>query len=259
MQYNHILYEIKDKVALITLNREDVLNSFNSQMALELQHALDSSDFDSQIRAILITGKGRAFSAGQDLDEAISGQFEVAEIVRNHYNPIIYKLRHIEKPIIAAVNGVAAGAGANIAFACDIVIASETSSFIQSFSKIGLIPDSGGTYILPRLVGMAKATAMAFLAEKISAAEAEKMGLIYRVVEPDDTLNTAMSIALKLSQMPTKGLGLTKRAFNKSMRHTLEEQLKYEEELQTLAGKTYDYKEGVSAFIEKRKPEFKGE
>ncbi|MEQ8522670.1 MAG: enoyl-CoA hydratase-related protein, partial [Vicingaceae bacterium] len=241
--------------------RPDVLNSFNREMALALQGVLAECDQNENVRAIFITGNGRAFCAGQDLEEAISEKGpELKRIVKEHYNPIIALLRHIEKPIICYVNGVAAGAGANIALACDIVYAAENASFIQAFSKIGLIPDSGGTFTLPRLIGWQKASALMMLGDKIAAADAERMGMIYKVLSPGDEITEieAYQSAVKLSNMPTVGLGLTKRALNSSLNQNLQDQLDTEEKLQTLAGSTEDYKEGVNAFLEKRKPVFKG-
>ena len=255
-----IIFEIKGNVAWITLNRPKVFNSFNREMALTLQKHLDECETNAQIRCIVIKGEGKAFCAGQDLAEAIDPNGpELSKIVSEHYNPIIERLRKIEKPIIAGINGVAAGAGANIAFACDITIATESASFIQAFSKIGLIPDSGGTYTLPRLVGFAKASALMMTGEKVSAADAEKMGMIYKWVPDADFTSELEKSANYIGAMPTKGLGLTKRALNKAMTNDLTTQLALEDELQTEAGKSYDYNEGVQAFLDKRKPEFKGE
>ena len=252
--------EIKSNYAIIFLNRPDVLNSFNREMALELQAKLDEYENNKNIRAILVTGDGRAFCAGQDLAEAIADDAPtIDKIVREHYNPIVKKIRNIEKPIVCAVNGVAAGAGANIALACDIVIASDKASFIQSFSNIGLIPDSGGTFFLPRLVGLQRATAMMFLADKISAAQALEFGMIYKVVEAEQLMQEAEKLVAHLASMPTKGFGLTKRALNKSFTNDLNAQLDLEEELQAAAANTYDNKEGINAFLEKRKAQFKGE
>jgi 2-(1,2-epoxy-1,2-dihydrophenyl)acetyl-CoA isomerase len=260
MEYKHILFSIKENIARISLNRPDVLNSFNREMASELQNALDKCADESSVRAIYFTGEGRAFCAGQDLSEAIGNDAPpIAQIVRNTYNPIIWKIRSLEKPVVCAVNGVAAGAGANIAIACDIVVAATSASFIQSFSKIGLIPDSAGTYFLTRLVGLQRATALMMLGDKISAQKALEFGMIYKVSEDDKLVDEAMSIARQLSQMPTRGLGLTKRALNLGLNNSLEIQLSVEEKLQEEAGNTYDFKEGVKAFMEKRKPVFKGE
>lgn len=252
--------ELKENLAIITLNRPDVLNSFNREMALELQARLDECEKDANVRAILITGEGRAFCAGQDLAEAIAeGAPSIDTIVREHYNPIVLRIRNIEKPIVCAVNGVAAGAGANIALCCDIVLASDKASFIQSFSNIGLIPDSGGTFFLPRLVGLQRATAMMFLADKVSADQALQYGMIYKVSTAENLMIEATEIATRLSQMPTKGFGLTKRALNESLFNSLEDQLEIEEDLQAKAASTYDNQEGINAFLEKRKPVFKGE
>lgn len=254
-----ILFEQQGAVGIIRLNRPDKFNSFNRPMALAMQERLDAFNDDDSIRAIYIIGEGKAFCAGQDLAEAIDPEGpELTKIVSEHYNPIIKRLRRIRKPIVAAVNGVAAGAGANIALACDVVVATESASFIQAFSKIGLIPDSGGTFFLPRLIGFQKASALMMLGDKVEAVEAERLGMLYKVF-PDDTFaEESMAIAKKLSQMPTKGLGFTKCALNRSMRNGLDKQLELEDELQTSAGATEDYEEGVNAFLEKRKPEFKG-
>lgn len=254
-----ILFEIKDSVAVITLNRPKVYNSFNREMALEMQTRLDECETNKEIRAVYITGNGKAFSAGQDLQEVTSENAPTfPTILGEHYNPIITRIRNIEKPIVCGVNGVAAGAAANIAFACDITVATESASFIQAFSKIGLIPDSAGTFFLPRLIGFQKASALMMLGNKVSATEAESMGMIYQVVPDESFAETAFGIAKKLSKMPTKGLGLTKRALNQSLVNDLNAQLELEKVIQTEAGATYDYKEGVQSFIEKRKPVFKG-
>lgn len=254
-----IITELKNGVLHIKLNRPDLLNSFNRVMALSLQEALDNANNNDEIRAVLVTGEGRAFCAGQDLQEAISSDGpELERIVREHYNPIILKLRNCQKPIVCAVNGVAAGAGANIALACDIVFSAKSASYIQAFSKIGLIPDSGGTFTLPRLIGFQKASALMMLGDKISADEAEKLGMLYKVVDDEKLMDEATACAEKLAKMPTKGLWLTKSALNQSMTNSLENQLDLEEQLQTAAGETYDYNEGVNAFLEKRKPNFKG-
>lgn len=255
-----ILFEQVDGVAIIRLNRPDKLNSFNREMALNMQKTLQECQSNKSIRSILITGEGRAFCAGQDLEEAIAEDGpELTKIVEEHYNPIIELIRNVEKPIVASVNGVAAGAGANIALACDIVLAKQSTSFIQAFSAIGLIPDSGGTFTLPRLIGWQKASALMMLGDKIKAEEAERLGMIYKVCEGETLEEEAMKLASRLSKMPTLGLGLTKRALNASLNNDLTQQLKVEEELQTIAGQSYDYNEGVNAFLEKRKPNFKGE
>lgn len=254
-----ILIENIGGVCKITLNRPEVFNSFNRKMALDLQAALKAAAEDQQVRAIVLTGQGKAFCAGQDLAEAtqVDGP-SMQQIVNEQYNPIITLIRTIEKPIIAAVNGVAAGAGANIALACDLTIARYSASFIQAFSKIGLIPDSGGTFFLPRLVGSQKALALMMTGDKVSAQEADNMNMIYKAV-PDEEFETFVAgFAGQLAQMPTKGLGLTKKAVNQSFTNDLATQLALEEKLQVEAGKTNDFREGVQAFLEKRKPEFTG-
>ncbi|MEX0722112.1 MAG: enoyl-CoA hydratase-related protein [Balneolaceae bacterium] len=254
--------ELTNGIFTITLNRPDKLNSFNFEMGDQMKSALDIAEVNNEIRCVLLTGNGRAFCAGQDLAEATEvsndPERDLSEIVNHTYLPIIKAIRTIEKPFVCAVNGTAAGAGANIALACDIVIASEEAKFIQSFSAIGLIPDSGGTYILPQLIGLQRATALTFLGEKITAKEAEEMGMIWKSHPADEFLKEAKSIAEKLAQMPTRGFGLTKRAFNAGFSNDLESQLKLEAKLQAEAGKTDDYNEGVQAFLEKRKPKFRG-
>jgi len=253
-----ILFEIKDNIGIITLNRPDKLNSFNGEMALLLQHKLDECKSD-EVRAVYLTGAGKGFSAGQDLAEVADANGpNFNTILSKYYNPIVTRIRKLEKPIIAAVNGVAAGAGANIALCCDIVIAAESASFIQAFSKIGLIPDSGGTYILPRLIGWQKASALMMLGEKVSAADAEKYGMIYKVFPDDLFSEQSFSIAKTLAKMPTKGLAYTKQVLNISLVNHFEEQLQEENVYQQRAAKTEDYKEGVSAFLEKRTALFKG-
>ena len=255
-----IQYEIINGVGKITLNRPDKYHSFVREMALQLQDVLDNCKEDKAVRAILITATGKAFCAGQDLGEATDPNGpELTQIVQEHYNPIIRKIRNIEKPIVAAVNGVAAGAGASIALACDIVVATESASFIQAFSNIGLIPDSAGTFFLPRLVGMQRAAALMMTAEPISANDAVDMGMIYKAYSTEDFEKESWKLVSKLAAMPTKGLGLTKRLLNASCSNDLEEQLTMEEKCQTIAGNSADFKEGVQAFLEKRKPTFKGE
>lgn len=244
----------------LKLNRPEVFNSFNKAMAIALQGELDKCATDKSVRAVIITGEGKAFCAGQDLAEATDPNGpELKSIVRDHYNPIILKIRELEKPVIAAVNGVAAGAGANIALACDITIAKSSASFIQAFSKIGLIPDSGGTFFLPRIIGTQKALALMMTADKVSSEEAEQMNMIYKSVEDDEFEEFVYQFAQKIATMPTRGLGLTKKAVNQSLFNSLEDQLEIEEKLQTEAGATYDFNEGVEAFLEKRVPVFRGE
>jgi 2-(1,2-epoxy-1,2-dihydrophenyl)acetyl-CoA isomerase len=252
--------ETEGSVLRITLNRPDKFNSFNREMALQLQDALDHAKKDKSVRAVFLTGEGKAFCAGQDLAEAMDKEGPgISRIVSEHYNPIILRIRNLEKPVICAVNGVAAGAGANIALACDVVIAGSSVSFIQAFSKIGLIPDSGGTFFLPRLIGFGKASALMMLGDKVSATDAEKMGMIYKVSEDGNLQAEAMTIAKTLADMPTIGIGLTKKLMNQSMHNSLDQQLKAEGDEQVKAAQSYDYNEGVNAFLEKRKPVFKGE
>ena len=263
MDYASIKYYEEGAVAVIKFDRADVLNSFNKEMGKEVRDALSKARDNKEARSILITGEGRGFCAGQDLAEAVppDGQpmADIAELIRENYNPIVKLIRGIEKPIIAGVNGVAAGAGANIGLACDIVVASEKASFIQAFSKIGLVPDSGGTYYLPRLVGTANATALMMLGDKVTANEAKSMGMIYKVLPEDDFYNQALEFAKYVAGLPTKALGLIKNMVNQSFNNTFDEQLQLEEEMQVTATQTHDYLEGVKAFQEKRKPEFKGE
>lgn len=262
MAYQFITSTLSEGVATITLDRPDVLNSINRAMAKELQLTLGAVGKDPAVRAILLTGSGRAFCAGQDLSEAVPPEGprpDLGDIVHASYNPVIRLIRGIEKPVICAVNGVAAGAGANLALACDILIAAEEASFIQSFSKLGLIPDSGGTFFLPRLVGLHRATAMMMLGEKIHAERARELGLVYEVVPHSVLHETAFAMARSLASQATRGFGLTKRALNRSLGSDLDAQLEFEEELQREAGRTHDYEEGVRAFLEKRKPEFTGQ
>lgn len=257
---NSVLFETKDSVAFLTLNRPDKLNAFNREMALLMQEKLDLCANDKSIRCVVITGAGKAFSAGQDLDEVVDpGGPGMQRILSEQFNPIIIKIRELKKPVVAAVNGVAAGAGANIPLCCDITIAARSASFIQAFSKIGLIPDSGGSFFLPRHVGWQKASALMMLGEKVPADEAEKMGMIYKCVDDDKFSEAINEIAGKLAQMPTMGLAYTKKALQWSSTHTIYEQLHNEDKLQQWAAASKDFKEGVAAFLEKRKPNFTGE
>lgn len=257
--FKYILTARKETYAIIRLNRPAVFNSFNREMALEMQEFLDFCADAADIRAVMIIGEGKAFCAGQDLGEITDPNGpDLPTILQEHYNPIIVRLRNLQKPVIAAVNGVAAGAGANIALACDVVVASSSASFIQAFSKIGLIPDSGGTFYLPRLVGFQKASALMMLGDKVSAAEAERMGMIYKYFDESIFESEAEKIVFTLSQMPTRGLWLTKQALNESMTNSIFEQLKVEDKYQTEASLSFDYGEGVAAFMEKRKAVFKG-
>jgi len=255
---NSLIIKSSDQVGIISLNRPDRYNAFNQEMAFELQKALDQCATDGT-RCVVITGEGKAFSAGQDLNEVTDPNGPpLQRIVSDHFNPIIRRLRELNIPVIAAVNGAAAGAGANIALACDIVIAKESSYFMQAFSAIGLIPDSGGTFHLPRLIGWQRASALMMLGDKVSAKDAEAMGMIYRAIPDADWDSYVTSLAQRVAAMPTKGLALTKRALNLSLSSNLNDQLKFEEQLQTKAGQTADYKEGVEAFLAKRKPNFTG-
>ncbi len=257
----HIIFEKNESgIAKITLNRPQVFNSFNREMALEVQAALDDCEADKNVRVIVLTGSGKAFCAGQDLAEVTNPNApSFNTILQEHYNPIVMRLRNTAKPILAAVNGVAAGAGANLALACDIVVAAESASFIQAFSKIGLIPDSGGTFTLPRLVGFQKASALMMLGDKIMSVEAERLGMIYKFFADDIFVEEVEKIAQTLSQMPTLALGFIKRALNESLSNNLSQQLAIEDQLQFKAATTADYREGVAAFMAKRKPIFRGE
>ena len=254
-----ILFEIKNSVAYLTLNRPDKFNSFNREMALQMQAKLDEAASLNEVRAVYITGAGKAFCAGQDISELVGeNKIEIAQILGEHYNPIVKRIRNMPKPVVAAINGVAAGAGANIALCCDVVVASASASFIQAFSKIGLIPDSGGTFTLPRLIGWQKASALMMTGEKVSAADAEKMGMIFKVFEDEIFAEESIKIATSLSQMPTKGLAFTKQALNNSFINNWEEQLSLEDGYQQKAAATTDYNEGIHAFLEKRKAVFTG-
>lgn len=257
---NMIKYELINNVAKITLNRPEKYHSFVREMALQLQDFLDRCKEDKNVRAILITATGKAFCAGQDLGETINPENgNIRKIIQEHYNPIIRKIRNMEKPIVAAVNGIATGAGASIALCCDIVVATESASFIQAFSKIGLIPDSGGTYFLPRLIGMQRASGLMMTADRISATDAMEMGMIYKVFPDESFEDKSWELVNKLSEMPTKALAITKQLLNSSNTNDLDQQLKMEEKCQVIAAKTSDFKEGVQAFLEKRKAKFKGE
>ncbi|MBU6341696.1 MAG: enoyl-CoA hydratase/isomerase family protein [Bacteroidetes bacterium] len=255
----NILFEVKDQVAYIVFNRPEVYHSMNHAMRLELIEALDACTEDSNVRALYLTGSGKAFCAGEDLQEITDPKGpSLSTIIGEGYNPIVQKIREMPKPVVAAINGVAAGAGANIALACDIAVATASASFTQAFSKIGLIPDSGGTWTLPRLVGMQRATALMMLSDKITATEAATMGLIWKVF-PDDAFEIeSKKLAITLANMPTRGLALTKQALNQAFTHPFAQQLALEDQLQQEAAQTHDYQEGVAAFLEKRKPVFKG-
>lgn len=255
-----ILASLAGGVLTLTLNRPDKLNSFNEDMHLALRAGFERAHAEDDVRAVLLTGSGRGFCAGQDLGDRDPslGVPDLGYTIETFYNPLLRLMRSLEKPIICAVNGVAAGAGANIAFACDITLAARSARFIQAFAKIGLVPDSGGTWSLPRLIGEARAKALALTAEPLSAEMAENWGLIWRAVDDDKLMEEASALAQRLADGPTKGLGMTKRAIQAAATNSLDEQLDLERDLQREAGRSADYAEGVSAFLGKRKPEFKG-
>jgi 2-(1,2-epoxy-1,2-dihydrophenyl)acetyl-CoA isomerase len=254
-----ILFEIKNAVAYITLNRPEKFNSFNREMSLLMQAKLDEAASLHEVRAVYITGAGKAFCAGQDISELVGdNKIEIGKILSEHYNPIVKRIRNMPKPVVAGINGVAAGAGANIALCCDVALATTSASFIQAFSKIGLIPDSGGTFTLPRLIGWQKASALMMTGDKVSAADAEKMGMIYKVFADETFEEESKKIVQTLAQMPTKGLAYTKHILNQSFVSTWEEQLSIEDKYQQKAADTEDYNEGINAFLEKRSPKFTG-
>jgi 2-(1,2-epoxy-1,2-dihydrophenyl)acetyl-CoA isomerase len=253
-----IVFEIRDSIGIITLNRPDKLNAFNREMALLMQQKLDACR-EEKVRCVYIIGAGKGFSAGQDLLEVSDpGGPTFNEILAEHYNPIITRIRKLEKPVVAAVNGVAAGAGANIALCCDIVVAAQSASFIQAFSKIGLVPDSGGTFTLPRLIGWQKASALMMLGTKVSAEEAERIGMIYQFFPDETFLENSMNIAKYLAEMPTIGLAYTKLLLNTSLNTHIDDQLQDENIFQQRAAETEDFKEGLKAFLEKRSAHFRG-
>lgn len=255
-----ILSALADGVLALTLNRPDKLNSFNEEMHVALRTEFERAHADDEVRAVLLTGAGRGFCAGQDLGDRdpSKGVPDLGYTIETYYNPLLRLVRSLEKPVICAVNGVAAGAGANIALACDITLAARSARFIQSFSKIGLVPDSGGTWSLPRLIGEARAKALTLTAEPLSAERAAEWGLIWSVVDDDKLLDEAYNLALRLAAGPTHGLGMTKRAIQAAATNSLDQQLDLERDIQREAGRSADYAEGVAAFLQKRKPEFKG-
>lgn len=256
---SEILFELKDNIAILTLNRPEKLNALNRGMALELQDQLLACDENDAVRAVMLTGAGRAFCSGQDLQEFPPDRMpDIEKDIDEKYNPVIRLLKTIRKPVVCAVNGVAAGAGANIALACDIVVAASSATFVQAFSKIGLIPDCAGTFFLPRLIGLQKATALMMLGDKISATDAERMGMIYACFEEIDFIEKSMLIAATLAKLPTVALILTRKALLESSTNNLEEQLELEKKFQQKAGLTHDFKEGVAAFLQKRLPVFTG-
>jgi 2-(1,2-epoxy-1,2-dihydrophenyl)acetyl-CoA isomerase len=262
MSYQNILFTIQDGVAQLTLNRPDKLNSFTQAMHLEVRAALAQLRADTSVRVLLLTGAGRGFCAGQDLsDRAVepgAQGVDLGESVEKFYAPLVLALRDLPLPVICAVNGVAAGAGANLALACDIVLAAKSASFIEAFCKLGLIPDTGGTWHLPRLIGHARATGLAMLGEKLSAERAEQWGLIWKAVPDEELMNEALAMAKHFASAPTKGLAFTKKALQQSYANTLPEQLKLEGEMMRQLGYSHDYREGVDAFMAKRTPQFKG-
>jgi len=262
MGYNTIEFSVADGVATLTLNRPDTLNSFNDEMHAEVRDALEKVKTDDNVRCLLLTGNGRGFCAGQDLSDRrmMPGEQapDLGSTLESNYNPLIRTLRDLDLPVVCAVNGVAAGAGANIALACDIVLAGRSVKFIQAFCKVGLIPDSGGTWTLPRLVGKARAMGLSMLGNAVTAEQAEKWGMIWKCVDDDALAEEASSLARNLAQQPTTGLALMKKAINQAFSNTLDEHLDLERDYQQMAGRTDDYREGVSAFLEKRQAEFKG-
>ncbi|ASJ55772.1 2-(1,2-epoxy-1,2-dihydrophenyl)acetyl-CoA isomerase [Brevibacillus formosus] len=257
--YETILFEVSEGVAVVTLNRPDKFNAFTAVMNKEIIDALKQAQKDADVRCIVLTGAGRAFNAGQDLsDVSGGGDVDYGGFLRDRYNPMILQFQKTEKPIIAAVNGVAAGAGMSVALACDIRLASEKASFVNAFVNIGLVPDSGGCYYLPRIVGIGKALELAMTGEKVSAEEALRIGLVNQVYPAESFMEDALAYARKLASLPTKGIGLIKRTMYKGLEMGLEETLEYEAFAQEAAGSTADHKEGVTAFMEKRAPRFTG-
>ncbi len=256
-----VLSALADGVLGLTLNRPEKLNAFNEDMHLALRAGFERAHKDADVRAVLLTGAGRGFCAGQDLGDRDprKGAPDLGHTIETFYNPLLRLIRSLEKPVICAVNGVAAGAGANIVFACDITLAARSARFIQAFAKIGLVPDSGGTWNLPRLIGEVRAKALALTAESLDAETAAGWGLIWRAVDDDKLMDEAKTLAVRLAAGPTKGLGLTKRAIQAAATNSLDEQLDLERDLQREAGRSADYAEGVAAFLEKRRPEFKGQ
>jgi 2-(1,2-epoxy-1,2-dihydrophenyl)acetyl-CoA isomerase len=263
MAYETILHDVSEGVATITLNRPDKLNSFTEVMHAELADAFDGAVADEAVRAVILTGAGRGFCAGQDLSDRVMADaddapFDLGETLDRMYNPLVRRIAGAEMPVICAVNGIAAGAGANVALACDIVLAARSAAFLEPFCNLGLVPDAGGTWSLTHRVGVARAKGMSLLGEKIPAEQAEQWGLIWRCVDDDALMETARAIATKLAKGPTKGYGMIKQAIHAAAENGFDAQLDLERDLQRAAGRTEDYREGVTAFLDKRKPVFKG-
>jgi 2-(1,2-epoxy-1,2-dihydrophenyl)acetyl-CoA isomerase len=264
MGFETILYDVSDAVATLTLNRPDVLNAFNEQMLTEVGDALKRAERDAAVRVLVLTGAGRAFSAGQDLQSIKEGYTGTGsppafgDILRRRYHPVILRLRNLEKPVLAAVNGVAAGAGCSLALACDLIVASNKASFIEVFVRVGLVPDSGSLFFVPRLVGYARAMELCLNGDAVSAGDAERLGLVNRVVPHEDLLKATREWAQSLSRGPGRAIGLIKRGINRSLSSDLETMLEVEAQLQEIAGRTQDHREGVLAFLEKRPPKFRG-
>ena len=261
-QYNNLEFSIDEGLAILILNRPDRLNSFTAEMHQEVKQVFKTIKRDNSVRCLMITGNGRGFCAGQDLgDRSVSAADEAPDLsasIEQNYNPMIRTITGLKMPVICAVNGVAAGAGANIALACDLVLAAKSASFIQSFNKLGLVPDSGGTWILPKLVGQARAMSLCLLGTKVSADDALNMGMISQVLDDDELLDAATKLGQQLAKAPTMGLALIKRAIHASAENTFDQQLDLERDLQGIAGRSDDYREGVAAFMEKREPNYKG-
>lgn len=259
MDYETILYNIDEGVLAITLNRPDVLNAFNRKMTDELQDAFKKAERDPAVRCIVLTGAGRAFSSGEDLkSRSAEGDSDFGSTLRQRYNPLVSKMRNIEKPVLGSINGVAAGAGCSIALACDLRIASEKARFMEVFVRVGLVPDSGSSFLLPRLVGLGRALEMAFLGDEMGADEALRTGLVNRVVPAEELETATHELALRLARSPTKAIGLAKRAINRALTMDLDQALDYEVYGQEAAGASDDHKEGIAAFLEKRTPNFTG-
>ncbi|HEY0070627.1 MAG TPA: enoyl-CoA hydratase-related protein [Chloroflexia bacterium] len=259
MDYETILYDIDEGVLTITLNRPDVLNAFNRKMTDELQDAFKRAERDSEVRCIVLTGAGGAFSSGEDLkSRSAEGDSDFGSTLRQRYNPLVSKMRNIEKPVLGSINGVAAGAGCSIALACDLRIASDKARFMEVFVRVGLVPDSGSSFFLPRLVGLGRALEMAFLGDEMGADEALRTGLVNRVVPAEELESATRELALRLAKAPTKAIGLAKRAINRALTMDLDQALDYEVYGQETAGASEDHKEGIAAFLEKRTPNFTG-